>query len=126
MNNIELAKRAVASKHWRWLPGMKTQDGRRVVFIQEEQALLISSSQQLGWFGLGEADSEVLPDLTDSATRGCVLEIIREACGDHNLYCAYHKEWWHVVWPEGSKSFVDTDYGKTEVEALIIALEALP
>lgn len=64
-----LAQRAVACPRWRWLPGMLTLAGYRV---SDEDA---------------ETDAPTpfaddVPDLRDSATRGCVLTLVREAWDD--------------------------------------------
>ena len=71
--NINLAKRAVACKHWRWMPGMLAV-GRR--------------NMPDAWFRLEERLpklmgewSQALPDLADPATLGCLLAMVREAWG---------------------------------------------
>jgi hypothetical protein len=68
-----------------------------------------------------------LPDLTDPATLGCLLALVREASGEPHAY----------VWP--SKNGLWTVYANsghhprslglecdTEAEALVVALEAAP
>jgi hypothetical protein len=122
---IELAGRAVSCKHWRWMPGMRLQDGRRIINVAGAQCFMVASNQAAGWFGVGDSDSEVLPDLDDPATSGCILHLVREIWGEHGLYCGAHKGWWHIIWPDGEGD-IDTDYAETEVEAIILALEAAP
>jgi hypothetical protein len=64
-----LAKRAVACAAWRWMPGMLTENGIRVVRGEE---------------GVDFAGSDRdCPDLTDPATRGCLLELVRQAWPEH-------------------------------------------
>jgi len=86
MNNemIELARRAVASPHWRWMPGM------RLVCPGSDEAFRVESEP--AWngglyraFGISEdwiaAPEDELPDLTDPATLGWLLALVREAWG---------------------------------------------
>jgi hypothetical protein len=59
---IALARRAIACPKWRWMPGMKVSEGFRV-------------TESLAPF-MFPVD---LPDLTDPATLGCLLALVREA-----------------------------------------------
>lgn len=66
-----------------------------------------------------------LPDLTDPATVGCLLALVREAWGDPHI-CAvatpdfHNLPMWIVPISGGMCS------GDTEAEALVAALEAAP
>lgn len=63
MSNEELARRAVACKHWRWMPGMLALDtGLRLDEMTDD------------W----EAE---IPDFSDPATMGCLLALVREVWG---------------------------------------------
>lgn len=65
-HNLEALTRAlVASPWWRWMDGMVTRSGRR-----------LSRSGERSIPPLG-----ALPDLTDPATLGCLLALVREAWG---------------------------------------------
>ena len=91
-----LARRAVACKGWRWMPGMRwrTEDDRgRLDDFQPEY--------------MGRPP-DALPDLTDPATLGCLLALVREAT------TAY-----------ASLTF-EPGYLHTEVENLVAALENAP
>jgi hypothetical protein len=74
--------------------------------------------------------SPCVPDLTDPATLGCLLALVREAWGDPyaSVGTAGHdngEEGWVVIAcsPTSKWSFCDS---KTEAEALVAALEAAP
>ncbi|MBM4346457.1 MAG: hypothetical protein FJ100_24030 [Deltaproteobacteria bacterium] len=101
MADQDLARRAVACTHWRWLPGTAAYrlEGRK-------QYRLVRDSV---WCAGDGADpytcalADMLPDLDDAATRGCLLELVRRAWGDHAAPRVYS--------------------GSTEVAALVAALE---
>lgn len=106
-----LARRVVASKHWRWMLGMQAVShdglfGHRVT----EHTLVI--------------DPDALPDLEDPATRGCLLALLREALGypEAHAYYASMSEWWVVRLGSSGR----TVCAPTEVEALVAAWEAAP
>jgi hypothetical protein len=65
--------------------------------------------------------NRALPDLTDPATVGCLLALVREAWGDQMMFAfpdAFPDRW----------TVVDVDIGhhETEAAALVAALEAAP
>lgn len=115
-----LARRAVACPRWRWMPGMKVGNDR----IMDESETR-------------EVRSDELPDLTDPATLGCLLALVREAWGDPRAYLCdyggYDSVEWGVVsheWDakrqaEGPKAWFSCLLGDagTEAEALVAALE---
>jgi hypothetical protein len=104
---IALAKRAVACKGWRWLPGMADCWGGRV---RE---------------GDGLDRATAFPDLTDPATLGCLLALVREARGEPTYLptCLdVHDEAW-VVRPPGP--WRQTRY-ESYASVLLAALEAAP
>lgn len=129
MSNLDLAKRAVACKHWRWKRGMRTTCG------------ILNGGDDWVTFGYDHKDVVVLnddgrwlPDLTDPATLGCLLALVREAWGDQGLHCAGRysdgKWLWHVRGghPHGAtfrRRVYAIGHG-TEAEALVAALEAAP
>lgn len=104
-NFEELARRAVACKHWRWMPGMLY-----------KQAIIQGGG---------------LPDLNDPATLGCLLALVRDAWKNHTMSCFFdHAD---VAWSEYPWAVklvglrvVTGAYGQTEAEALVAALEAAP
>jgi len=109
---IALAKRAVACKGWRWMDGMVTTGGVRLVDGEYCATRLPS----------------LLPNLTDPATLGCVLALVREAWGKADAYVMPWDDddggWTVCVLDAGRCRNVSE--GDTEAEALVAALEAAP
>lgn len=112
-----LGLRALACKHWRWMPGML--------------GLSMQSSSRSIWIRVvdppNDDTTECWPDFTDPATLGCLLALVREA---HNAPAAYlmgsvSKKWvvHHFAEPEGYWKPL-TKWQPTEAEALVAALEA--
>jgi hypothetical protein len=108
---IELGRRAVACKGWRWRCGMLISDGT--------------------WFsrvGSGynwKSNAELLPDLTDPATLGCLLALVREAYKNPYASIWYNADYNHSGdrWSYYSKQVTFSGYA-TEAEALVVALES--
>lgn len=112
-----LARRAVACKHWRWMPGMLAvwPNGNefrvgQVSGIDGQNYLPNYPSN--GWGDEFPDRTKGLPDLTDPATLGCMLALVREA-------------WGLPIWVRTG------DYGnqinhESEAAALVAALEAAP
>ena len=105
MNN--LSQRAVACKHWRWMPGMLSLPPQADRCQRDGQMMV-----------------ERLPDLTDPATVGCLLALVHEAGA------IVHKL---AILPMGTRLFVEwsngllAEYtGSTLGHALVAALEAAP
>lgn len=107
----DLARRAVACKHWKWMPGMLLIGGHRV-----------DGDDVLSEYRPAYA----LPDLTDPATLGCLLALVREAWSEPLLSVAWAGGRWHLVrrvWGVEALKWIDT---ATEAEALVATLEAAP
>ncbi len=103
-----LGRRAVACKHWRWLPGMLASDGHRLGAEDCD--------------GLHPEAYDVVPDFSDPATRGCLLELVREAWGGE-VVITEGNGWWSVVTDHMTW---DDDNTTSFVAALMVALEAAP
>ena len=126
---IALARRAVACKGWRWMPGMRYCS----VAVAAETASPLSFN---GYQRVGEDVDMVaytdwvpcLPDLEDPATLGCLLALVREVCGDDEAYAMpWHDEdgGWTVTVNDEDRCHNIAE-GETEVEALVAALEDAP
>lgn len=112
----EPAKRAVASPHWRWMPGMLALPPK-ADRCQRDSQMMVGR----------------LPDLEDPATLGCLLALAREAWEPHRgsdyIASTIHTgSGWGVgarYGPEGLTVIVLPTY-ETEAAALVAALEAAP
>jgi len=133
-----LATRALASKHWRWMPGMIARYNGDVT---------------TAWYRLPEGDSfglpskvrppnprHALPDFSDAATRGCLLALVQEAHGapvwlapdtepdpldDSEHVLADRLSW--LVFLARDGDYIDViGHGRTPAAALVAALEAAP
>ena len=138
MSLADLGRRAVACKHWRWMPGMLllwklherggTYKGRVCHLGCSDSG----AGKDVYCEGRGDRFDGVLevpkcfPDLSDPATLGCLLHLVREAYGDLSLQPNDAGEHdmlhWHV--------FIRPNFAcmghATEAEALVAALEAAP
>jgi len=141
---IELGRRAVACRGWRWLPGMRVisssencQAVRVVVedgndYLSAEERSLRTPSGASGRLSTVHGGGAPLcsdpPDLRDPATVGCLLALVREAwlkCGESLAFPApyEHDEGWSFEWH--SKIDPRTIWS-TEAAALVAALESAP
>lgn len=138
---VALAERAIACKGWRWLPGVLTVDGWRVVDAYEDGTVRwVSDCGQMETRTPFGGALQSCPDLTDPATLGCLLALVRSAYGDDEIGImsdAHYGEkggklsrdhrikWWRVV-SSGRHIIVTISSGSTEAEALVAALECAP
>jgi hypothetical protein len=118
-------------KH-RWAEGIRivTCDGKSpdpYVVINDEEGVIVATVDEYGIMSsFPDADSTYpfVPDLTDPATLGCLLSLVRDAYRDAYVSASsLHDEngYWGVRDCDG---FVIAT-GRSEREALVIALEKL-
>ena len=115
----EWGRLAVSLPGWRWMPGM----------LQRRRTGPCSGSRRSidsDYFDTGH-EARVMggntwPDVTDPATLGCLLALVRDAYGDARVHVRARANKWRCysgVTPMG-------DWYDTEAAALVAALEAAP
>jgi len=119
----QIARRAVACKGFRWMRGMNTTTG--------DTFIAFSDCDEAYWLAHPDDPCEVapiaglLPDLTDAATLGCLLALVREAWGQDDLVAfRFDGQWCAEVTPKEGQHHAF--YGSSEAEALVAALESAP
>lgn len=115
-----LARRAVACKHFRWMPGMLSDKGLRVTRCDDD-GYVVGYYEHLSY--IAECVKGSTPDLSDSATLGCLLALVRERFPNATTN-------WGKVNGERRWAVHGVRAGAylypTEAEALVAALEAAP
>jgi hypothetical protein len=119
VSDEELGRRAVACKHWRWMPGM-------LLLSADDDPIRIDGTQdghpyREEDFGTYFPRKPHVPDLTDPATLGCLLHLVREAYADPLIFVVYDSGYWFA---ENQRGLMTQK--NTEGEALVAALEAAP
>ena len=133
----DLARRAVACRHWRWAPGMRSKSAaggavRWLTGVNERGYGLVAHTREYMHgpckvAGLLPGPDD-LPDLADVATVGALLALVREAWEDPCICTAVDNTgagWWVDGWT-AARPQVPSDLHPTEAEALVAALEAAP
>ena len=129
----DLARRAIACRHWRWMPGMLT-----LPFHEDDDRSLpeCHPAWRVSRAGIAvpwahDPTWGALPDLTDPATLGCLLALVREAWEDGGLITRRKVRrsgvsWWVVFYDADQGRMRSTREQPTEAAALIAALESAP
>jgi len=123
--NLNLSRRAVACKAFRWLPGMLDVHGGRVVSVEGGMLRLDYRDDD---DPIRTSASACLPDFTDPAALGCLLALVRKAWGDPSLSVLFDHDGckWRVGRWEDDGLALRCRPADTESEALVAALEAAP
>lgn len=134
-----LAQRAVKCKAWRWLPGMLVVPdgggaglrphrmvGRHAIYdnlniwCHPDGFTTVDDGTQFAvWL-----DQCGVPDLSDPATLGCLLHLVREAWGENTGLAIDDDEGWWSVSTQNSDGLCFV--GDTREQALVAALEDAP
>jgi len=116
----ELARRAIACKRWRWVPGMLSAKGLRVLRRDDDGYVV-------GYYAnhhyIAECVPGTMPDLWDPATFGCLLALVRQAWGA-GVHLVPDGGW--IVKGARLQNGATVNLGivaKNEAEALVAALE---
>ncbi len=92
---VDFAKKAVKLKSWRWIPGMlgvRNCAPDKLDYLKPEIRIRnISDMCTAETFGC-------IPDLTDPATLGAILQLIRVAAKDETVYLCYFDGYDSVEW----------------------------
>lgn len=131
---ILLAKRAVACKGWRWMAGMKGEYPAESVAVRVH-GVGVGLDPYCDAFALHSCRRFNVPisrlhdpDLTDPATLGCLLALVREAwsCDVGQVWLQWYSplRCWGVRGGHAGMRDVLLASGATESEALVDALEA--
>lgn len=124
----QLASRAVACKRWRWMPGMLSNKDLRVTRCDDD-GYVVGYYEHLSY--IAECVKGSTPDLTDPATLGCLLALVREALEPRGwgvtLCLVNLGPGWQLGYLAGGQWFspIGTIH-RSEAEALVAALEAAP
>jgi hypothetical protein len=121
----DVAKRLTECEGWQWLPGMVDTRGARFISRPEGgRGMLVCLEGRLyePW-AMGTA----IPDLTDAATMGGVLEVVRRAWDDPHVWYEWDVEYGYTVTVHTSAQGLGGLFrGPTLAEACAVALERRP
>lgn len=92
---VDAAKKIITLKSWEWLPGMlgvRYCESGKLDYLKPE--VRIQGHRDVEY----AKTSEVIPDLTDPATLGCLLCLVRKASRDPRAYLCDYNGYDSVEW----------------------------
>ena len=148
MDTIKLAQKFVNIPQWRWMPGMKTLEGDRVIasynggetayidslepsytqsynlFPPELDAIgeIPEPGTHIGReFSFRKLSEDQLPDLSDPATMGCIVSLLRVTFGSNTASATKDYTGWVVDVESDGVIPSALPYRPTEAEAIYAA-----
>ena len=124
-----IARAFVEWSGWKWKPGMQNRDGD--ICAGDGPVFFILDDEVQGTYWRDEWKADAVPDVTDDATRGAILALVRGAWGDPLLHVAcsiVNSEWswsWYAVHSSHPGPGLPCN-GNTEIEVLLSAALATP
>jgi len=116
-----ITRRAIACKHWRWMPGMLTTENLRI--IETTPALVVSDGRSTTHFRTRMCLT--WPNLRDPSTLLCLLMLVREAHDDTKMFAETYS-FLRNSWRDTNVFFSKSWDATTEAAALVAALEGAP
>lgn len=127
---IQLGRRLASCKYFRFIDGMLTLCNIRIIEGGKDYVIGHRpgpTEDGGGWIDTLDIE-EIYPDLSDWATKGCVLQLIREAWKDPEAHFFLGAAGWVLM--SGESRVADITYpspaGRNEEEAMVNAMEAAP
>lgn len=125
----DLGRRAAACKAWWWMDGARDVTGRVVIHADGDGPRVWTDGEHIHDRAL-EPDCVwcgEIPDLSDPATIGCLLALVREAWKDPMVHLEAYKGWTVVFSDSRIMEFIAPyPSAPSEAEALVLALEGVP
>ncbi len=121
----DLGRRVTACKGWRWVPGMLTEAGYRILDGQRTSEMVLKTRGYESWEEHGIIDEFDFPDLSDPCTVGGMVHLIQERHDRGPVYVVLGSCWEvHAQLPRNGRKTTLLALGSTKELALIKALGA--